>query len=329
MAVTGNATYTTANGAAYAIELVVKRDFKVLWDKAHPLTNKLQRGANFNREGMIKGLSAILPIQFDDLAVPVDGSAVNNLTALTPQANKGDTQANYAFTRYHGAFWLDPDELQLLVSGQRGDMLGARKKQIMQSYAKALSGDLQNTAAAARANVEGLRHLLSGSNTVGGIAQGGENTYWDAKVNTTGGTFAIAHVDDDMDAIDAEGRSKVDLILLSNNSTINMTAKMRENVAALQRIVSSADRANFGFSSFVYRDADCVQDPDLGAALSTTGGYQALSTDTFYWWGDPKKMKITEGRLLGTGAQEFYHEAWVCLANDDPACNAYRTAYTS
>lgn len=328
MAASGHATYTTANGAAFAVEKVVRREFKLLWDQAHPLTAKLQNGGNWNKGGKIEGLSLILPIQFDDMAVPVNGSAANNLTALTPQANQGDTQANYAFTRYHGAFWLDPDELQLLMNGSRGNMLGARKKQIMQSYRKALSGDLQGNAAAARANVQGLRHLISASNTVGGIAQGGDNGYWNGKV-TTGTTFAISHVDDDMDAIRREGRSKVDLLLFGSNSTVNMIGKVRDNVAALQRIVSPSSLAKFGFDAFIYRDAECVDDPDLGSALSTSGGFQALSTDTFYWMGDPNRMSVKERDLQGTGAQEFYHESWVCLGCDDIACNAMRTGYTA
>ena len=327
MAASGNATYTTANGAAYAIEKTIRRDFKLLWDQAHPLTAKLQNGGNWNKGGKIEGLSLILPIQFDDMAVPVDGSAANNLTPLTPQANQGDTQALYAFTRYHGGFWLSPDEIQLLMNGHRGNMLGARKKQITQSYQKAISGDLQGTAGAARANVQGLRHLLATANTVGGIVQSADNAYWQAKV-TTGTTFAIANIDDDMDAIRREGRSKVDLILMGSNSTVNMIGKVRDNVAALQRIVNPSTLAKFGFDAFVYRDAEVVDDPDFGSALSTTGGYQALSTDTFYWMGDPMRMSVKVRDLVGTGAVEYYHDSWVCLGNDDPACNAMRTGYT-
>lgn len=330
MAASGNATFTTANGASYAIEKVVKRDFKLLWDTAHPLIALIQNGGNFNKGGKVEGLSLILPIQFDDLATPVNGSAANNLTALTPAANQGDTQALYAFTRYHGAFWIDPDEMQLLMNGVRGNFLQARKKQITQSYKKALAGDLQAASAAARANVMGLRHTLSGSNTVGGITQGGDNTYWDAKLRTAGGTFAIAHVDDMMDSIHREGRSRVDLILMGSNSTVNMIGKMRDNVAPLQRIQNSNSKlVKFGFDSFIYRDAEVVDDVDLGAALSTTGGFQCISSDTFYWMGDPERMSVSTRPLTGTGAQEYYHEAWVALGCDDIACNGYANAYTA
>ena len=330
MAASGNATYTTANGAAFAIEHTVKRDFKVLWDRSHAIIAKLQNGGNWNKGGRIDGLSLILPVQFDDLATAVDGSAANNLTALTPAANQGDTQANYAYTRMHGAFWLDPDEIQLLMNGQRGDMLDARKKQIMTSYRKALAGDLQGTAVAARTAVEGLRHLLSQSNTVGGITQGGDNGYWNAQLRTAGGTFAIGHVDDMMDAIHREGRSRVDLILMGSNSTVNMIGKMRDNVAPIQRITSSqSNLVKFGFDSFIYRDADVVDDADLGAALSTTGGFQCLSTPSFYWMGDPKDMSVTVRDLQGTGAKEYYYQSWVCLGCDDVAVNGYSNGYSS
>ena len=330
MAASGNSTFTTANGAAYAIEKTIKRDFKLLWDTAHPLLALIQNGGNFNKGGKIEGLSLVLPVQFDNMTTPVDGSAASNLTPLTPGANQGDTQALFAFTRYHGAFWLDPDELQLLMNGARGNLLQARKKQVTQSYKKALSGDLQGTAAAARANVMGLRHTLSQSNTVGGITQGGDNGYWNAQLRTAGGVFAASHVDDMMDAIHREGRSKVDLINFGSNSTVNMIGKMRDNVAPLQRIQNSNSKlVKFGFDSFVYRDAECVDDPDLGSALSTTGAFQCLSTDSFYWMGDPDKMKVTQRGLEGTGAQEFYHESWVCLACDDIAVNGFASAYTS
>lgn len=328
MAATGNTTFTTANGAAYAIEKTVKRDFKLLWSTAHPLPAMLSDRAN--KGGTIKGLSFVLPVQFDDLATPVNGSAANNLTALTPAANQGDTQALFAFTRYHGAFWIDPDEMQLLLNGERGDFLGARKKQITMSYRKALADDLQAAAAAARANVMGLRHTLSQSNTVGGITQGGDNGYWNAVLRTAGGTFAIAHVDDMMDAIHREGRSRVDLILMGSNSTVNMIGKMRDNVAPLQRIQNSQSKlVKFGFDSFIYRDAEVVDDVNLGAALSTTGGFQCISTPAFYWMGDPNRMSVKVRDLQGTGAAEYYHEAWVCLGCDDIAVNGYATAYTA
>ena len=329
MGATGNATYTTANGAAYAIEKVIRTDFKSLWDHAHPLLAKLQTGANFNKGGQIKGLTLILPVQFDDMATPVDGSAANNFTALTPAANQGDTQASYIFTRYHGAFWIDPDEMKLLMNGERGNFLGARKKQIMQSYRKAASGDIAAAALSARANLLGLRYLLSTSNSPGGISQGGSNTYWDAVVSTTGGTFAISDVDNAMDTINRKGRSKVDLLLLSNNATVNIFGKVRDNVANLQRITNGDTTAKFGFSDFIYRDADCALDPDLGDALSTTGGFMALSTDSFYWMGDPMNMSVKVRDLQGTGAVEYYYEAWVCLANDDPGVNAFYSAYTA
>ena len=45
MGATGNSTFTTANGAAYAMEMVLKRDFKLLWDTFHPLTAKIKKGA--------------------------------------------------------------------------------------------------------------------------------------------------------------------------------------------------------------------------------------------------------------------------------------------
>lgn len=328
MAASGNATYTTANGAAYAIEATVKRDFKALWDQAHPLVALVQERMNSGPQ--VRGLSGILPVQFDDLATPVNGSAANNLTALTPAANQGDTQVTFAFTRYHGAFWIDPDEMKLLMSGQRGNFLQARKVQIAQSYKKALCGDLQGTAPAARANVNGLRHILSQSNTVGGIAQGGDNGYWNAQLRTAGGTFAIAHVDDMMDAISREGRGRVDLILVGSNATVNTIGKFRDNVAPLQRIMNTQSKlVKFGFDSFVYRDAEVVDDPDLGSAFSTTGGFQCLNSKSFYWSGDPKEMSVKVRDLVGTGAVEYYHEAWVWFGTDDVATNGMSTGYTS
>ena len=331
MGATGNSTYTTANGAAFAMEMVLKRDFKLLWTTFHPLIAKIKNGANFNKGGKVRNLTLILPVQFDDLAVPVNGvTDANSLTAITPTANQGDTQVEYIFSHYQGQYILTAAEMQLMMNGERGDLLGARKKQILQSARNAMSGDLAAASNAARANLMGLRYLLSTSNSPGGITQGGSNTYWDAKISTTGGTFTLTPVDDAFDSIRAEGRSLPDLLLLSYNATVNLFGKMRDNVSSMQRIVSSDDKARFGFGSFKYiNDMDCVQDPDLGSALSTTGGFMMLSSDTFYWVGDTDLVKVYPAeRLQGTSVMEFYHDMWCALGNDDVACNAYYNGYT-
>lgn len=328
MAASGNSTYTVANGAAFAVEKVLKRDFKLLWDTAHPLVQKLHARGRFNSGGRIEGLTFILPVQFDDLATPVNGSAAANLTPLSPAANQGDTQVSYAFSRYHGAFWLDPDELKLYMNGSRGNLMQARTSQIQQSFRKALAGDLAAASNAARANVLGLRFALSASNTVGGITQGGDNGYWNAKISTTGGTFTVAPVDEAFDLIMTEGRSKPDLLLLSHNSTVNLYGKMRDNIASMQRLVNEK-RPDVNYVSFDYLGMDCVLDPDLGSALSTTGGFMMLSTDTWYWMADANDIQVEPPeRLEGTGAKEYYYQIWCALGGDDMACNAYYNAFT-
>lgn len=332
MAASGHSTYTTANMAAYAADHVIKRDFKSLWETAHPLIGTIVSGKkNFNRAGEPKDLTALLPVQFDDLTTVVDGVAdASALTAISPVASQGDTQATYIYSRYHGAFWMEPHQIQLVINGARGDILQARIKQMMGSWKKAVSGDLQGASNAARANVIGLRYLLSTSNAPGGITQSSDNAYWQAKVNTDGGAFSLQPVNDDFDAIGVEGRSIPDCLLLSHNATVNMFGLMRDQVASLQRIVGSEKKVKFGFPSFIYLDMDCYPEPDLGAALSTTGGYQMLSSDSFYWMSTSDNVQRVgpPERLQGTGAFEYYYDMWCCLANDDPACNAYRTAFT-
>lgn len=332
MAASGHSTYTTANLAAYAADKVIKRDFKLLWDIAHPLIAMIvEKKKNFNRAGNPDGLTLLLPVQFDDLTTVVDGVAdASSLTAITPVASQGDTQATYIYSRYHGAFWMEPQQIQLVLNGERGDILQARIKQMMRSWKKAVSGDLQGASNAARANVLGLRYLLSTSNAPGGITQSSDNAYWQSKVDTGGGAFSLQPVNDDYDAIGVEGRSIPDILLLSHNSTVNMFGLMRDQVASLQRIVSAEKKVRFGFPSFIYLDMECFPEPDLGSALSTTGGYQMLSSDSFYWMSTSDNVERVgpPERLQGTGAFEYYYDMWCCLGCDDPAVNAYRTNFT-
>lgn len=320
------------NATAFAAEKVIKRDFKDVWTTAHALLDIIRANeVNFNKMGTIKDNKLILPLIYTGPSTAVDGVADSAaFTALTPYALAGFTQAEWEFSRYHGSWYLRPHERKLLMQGVRGNIIGGAVKQMMGSFKEAPADDVAGNTGGQRQNLQGLRHALSATNTVGGIDQSdGSNGFWHAKLDTTGGTFTVGRVDDAYDAISAEGRSAPDLLLLSYNSTVNLFGKMRDNVASMQRINAPASVAKFGFPNFEYMGIRCVQDTRLGSALSTTGGFMLLKTDTWYAGGDPDPVLLEDrSRLEGTGAYEYYYEQWLALGCDDIATNAYSNGFT-
>lgn len=320
------------NATAFAAEKSINKSFHLVWSTAHPLLNRLtQRADSFGNAGMVKENKLILGLNYLDLGTPANGkSDANSLTPITPYAQTGFTQAEFEFSRYEASFYIRPHEKKLLMDGQRGNLFEGYTKQLRESFGNAISGDLAGNANAARENVLGLRYALSTSNTVGGISQTND-PYWAAQVRTSIGTFSTSLIDDDYDAICALGRAKPDLLLLSRNATVNVFGRMRDQVASLQRITSEKKKPNFNFPSFMYMDMDCVLDNRLGSALSTTGGYMMLSTESWFWGGDNKPI-LAEGtsrRLEGTNAHEFYYDMWGVLATNDIAVNAYGNGITA
>lgn len=321
------------NATAFAADLVLKRDFLDVWTTAHPLVKVIKENkVNFNKGFTMKENKMILPIIYTGPSTAANGKTdANSLTPITPYALAGFTASEWEFTRYEGAWYLRPHERKLLVNGSRGNLIQGAVTQLMGSFKEAVSDDIAAATAAARDNLQGLRHALATTNTVGGIDQSdGSNGFWHAKLNTNGGVFDVRHVDDDYDNISTEGRSTPDLLLLSYNSTVNLFGKMRDSVASIQRVTAPAKTAKFGFPAFEYMDMMCVLDNRLGSALSTTGGYMLLSSDSWFWGGDMQPTRLADrDRLEGTGAYEFYYEWWSCLACRDIAVNAYRNAYTA
>lgn len=319
------------NATAFAADLVLEKQFTDVWTTAHPFIKVLSKGSNWNKGYTMKENKAILPIIYTGPSTAAAGCAdADSMTAITPYALAGFTASEWEFTRYHGAWFLRPHERKLLVGGSRGNILQGAVMQMVGSFKEAVSDHIAGNSAAARENLQGLRHALSTTNTVGGIDQSdGSNGFWHARVSTAGGTFTTSDVDSDYDAIATEGRGAPDLLLLSHNATVNLFGKMRDAVAPLQRIQGAPKVAKFGFPSFEYLDMMCVLDNRLGAALSTTGGYQMLSTDAWYWGGDLRPTLLEQrDRRQGTGTYEYYYEWWCFLGTNDVAKNAYRNAYT-
>ena len=320
------------NATAFAADHVLNHNFLDVWTTAHPLVKVIKENkVNFNKGVTRRENKAIIPIVYTGPSTAADGKTdANSLTAITPYALAGFTASEWEYTRYEGAWYLRPHERELLKNGSRGNLVQGAVLQLMGSFKEAVSGDLAGNSAAARENLQGLRQALSATNTVGGIDQSdGSNGFWHAKLNTNGGTFDVGKVDDDYDNIATEGRGAPDLLMLSHNATVNLFGKMRDNVAAMQRINAPAKVAKFGFPSFEYMDMMCVLDNRLGAALSTTGGFMMLTSNSWYWSGDDKPTLLEDKcRLEGTGAYEYYYEWWTMLGCSDMALNAYRNGFT-
>lgn len=320
------------NAAAFAAEKSLNQTFGLLWSTAHPLIARLSaRKDSFDNVGTIKDNKLLIGVNYLDMGTPAAGvSVANSLTAITPYAQTGFTQSETEYSRYHASFYMLPHEKKLLLNGERGNLFEGYANQLRESFKNKLSTDIAGTSNASASSLLGLRYALSTSNTVGGISQTND-PYWAAQVRTSIGTFNVSQIDDDYDGIIALGRSVPDLLLLSRNSTVNVYGRMRDQVNALQRVVEGEKKPNFGFASFIYMGMDCVLDNRLGSGLSTTGGYQMLSSDSWAWGGDkmPKLADDESHRLQGTNAHEFYYDMWCVLAAKDIACNAYGSGITA
>lgn len=309
----------------FEAERSITKKFNAIWSKAHPLLAALNGRRDRFRKFGGDGAKLILPINFSDQTTNVaEGRAdADAFTARTPESTVGFDQAVYEYSFYDDAFYVTFAEKRLIENG-RGNFMEGKVNQLMESFKNAVSGDLAGATNAQRANVLGLRYLMSTSNSPGAISQ---TTYpvWAANVTAWNAPFDWDPIDASLNAVKAKGRSEVDLILASYASTNDVYGKMKKSILPAMRVQSTEDTVKYGVDNFRYEGRTVLMDNHLGSAVA--GTIMLLSTDTFYWSGDatPKLVGQGDKRIEGTPSYEFFYGYWACLACDDPACNAYVT----
>lgn len=314
----GNANYDGL--VAFVAEKSFKKDFQSVWTSANPLlTMIVANKANFNTSRVVEGHRMVLPITYSDGANVANGVLdANELTPLTPQVTQGFTQAQYNYSHYTNAFYIRDSEKKLISgSGVRGNIMGGKTAQLMDSFKLAVQNDMVSANADTRDAVLGLRYVTSTSNSPGNVSQ---TTYpvWAASVVSNAGPFYMGLLDTEYDRINALGRGVCDFALLSHTATNNVYGKVRDQIPYQLTVSATGKLAKFGFPTFEYLEMTCIQENKLGAALA--GCAMVGRSSAWYANLDSDTPQLHHAKPLeGTDATEYLYNWWLAIGTDDPA----------
>lgn len=320
---TGNTSYIySLSGSTYAytgiaFEMMGLQEWTDAFFDDEPLLRLIREGgANWNKSGRVSGRSVLFPIMLADATTLVANGVTddNELGQPTAEVTAGFTQAEYEIAHYRMPIWWRASE-EKLVTGKEA-MAGAMRGKVMQvggSFKNAVNGDLMSANAGARDKVHGVRHVLSESNTVGGIAQG-TDTIWQAKVTTGAGTFTLDAVNDVYDEA-TRGKERPDILLAAYAASNNVFGKFRSAIQPAQQL-TKGNKADYGFTDLVYLDAIVVKD-DAG----TSGEVLGLNSKTWHWLGDTMPKLHSRGPWPGTDAEVIVYNMFCAVGCTNPRLN--------
>lgn len=314
---------TTRTAPAYSVfgtEVVAARQWENIWLRKSPLLAFIKAGGkNWNKGSDVRGTMMILPVNMADMTTVADGvTDANELTAITPVATDGFSQAAYQISHYRSATWIRASE-DRLIDNSRGNFRAGKTQQAMDSMANAIADDLGGTTADARANLVGIQQVIATGNTVGGLAQG-TYTDWAAQLATGLGAFTLDLVDARNDAIMARNGTP-DLGLFSYTSTNNVWGKLRGSIAPAQWLVNTEFEAKYGFKNIVYMGITCMMDNRISGTSATDGRFYILDSSTWFFRGDETPKLQPVQRLTGTDAQEYVWNQFCSVGCNNPAKN--------
>lgn len=323
---TGTYDGSTYAVTAYSIEKILKRDFEDTFFDAEPLLDMIKGGdTKFNKGGKVNGTKLILPVLVEGPTTAAAGvTDANSFSAATFEPNIGLTQAEYLFTHYRKVVsWANYEDV--LGKGEaalRGDVLQGILLQTVNSFRAVMSTDLMGTAIGSRTALQGVRQVLSESNTVGNISQ---STYanWQAKVTTGIGTFSADAVVDLYDEA-TRGKQSPDLLLAAYASSNNVFGKVRGLLSPAEMIVNNGGKeVRYGINEFYYLGMRCVKD-DAG----TSGEILLLHTPSWYYCGHTVPQLVDKNFIQGTDSQYMTYNMWATVGCDNPRLNARGTGIT-
>lgn len=324
MSFTGNSSYVGL--AATSIEQSVRDSWSMVWTAGHPLISAIfDQKMNFNKGFEIKGKSMLLAVMGDDQTNPVAGvaSGASELSAMTYNTGNGLSQFNYNFGHYRGNYTILESEKKL-NNNARGNLLEAKKMQVIGSYMNALSNHLSSATADASNNsrILGLYQPLSTSNTVGGISQTTDPQIA-AYVKTGAGAFTLQLVDDALDAIRANTNLhrnvKPDLALASYAAGNNVYGYWKSAIAPAQRLMNVEFQTKYGIENYVYQSVMVAQENRIANTLS--GSVALLSTATWFAYIQKEPTFAPLQRIPATDAYEQVITGWNALGTNDPGMN--------
>lgn len=318
---TGNTSYVASGYTGLAHELSMSRDFEdAFFDDETLLRIIRERGDTFNTGYTVEGIKVLFPVILGDATTLVaDGVAdASELTIPTGEQLANYTQAAYDIAHYRMPMWRTSSEMRLGKGSRtatRGDLEQASMLTMVGSFKNAVNGDLMSANICARTAVEGVRHVLSESNTVGGIAQATDTT-WAAKVTTGAGTFDLTLVNDITHEA-KRGRQQVDLLLASYSTTNNIYGKFISAIQPSEMLVNNnGKRAEYGVQDIVYMGA-VVEKDDAGTAGEVLGLY----TKSWYWVGDTAPRLDNESPWPGTDARVRVYNMYAAVGCNNPRLN--------
>lgn len=319
------------NFSVVALETALEREWIEQHTSIHPLLTAIFDGKkNFNKGITMLGASlrGRLPILYDKRShVNIDTIGLSS-SELTPtqwpnyQNPELPTHAEFDVAYLQDMFTMNIRE-RVISKGARGDLEDSRLKVVVNNFKEQCTNMLMSDRAPTEKNLMGIYHVLSTSNTVGGISQV-ERSWWQAKVKTSTGTLTSAHLNNDYDELCAIRNKKPDLLLLSQNTTMNVFAKVRDMVESSWRFTvtpgAPAGVGKYGFESFWWRGAECVMDPK-----SRSGCYEMLTSDTWYYRGSEKPTIEAPERVPGSMTHEYLVHMFGLLACSMPSQNLLRS----
>lgn len=312
---------TTRTAPAYSVfgtEIVARKEWQNIWLRKTPLLAMMKEsGLNWNKGTSVQGTMMLIPLNMADMTTAADGVADSGeLTAISPVATDGFSQAAYQISHYRGATWMRASELTLIDNG-RGNFKVGKMRQAMDSFANAIADDLSGSTADARANVVGIQQVIATGNTVGGLAQG-TYTDWASNLSTGVGAFTLDLIDAKYDAIVARG-GVPDLLLCSYTATNNVYGKVRSSIAPAQWLVNTDFKAKYGFTNITYLDMTVTMDNRITGTTATDGRMYLLDTRHWYFRGQETPKLQPVQRLTGTDADEYMWTQFLSIGCGDPA----------
>ena len=325
--------------AAFSFMKEVNREFTFIWTVITPFISMLQgKSKNFNNQRYKKpgGLYMGTPVGLSDLATPAyPETFANQGTPATFVKTNGATQATYFYATYKQFIWLTNQEQTELEdkSTSFADIATYKTEQLKEDFRLSVgtdaAGSQQDAGLAGSGRIMGELYPLSTTANPGQIPQS-TNAFWQAGVNSNGGSFNQQLISNEIDRIYLIGRGGgSDFIQLSNAGGNNVYGKLYQVCESAQVLTREEDTASFGFKSFEYRGHLCFMDGQLpsGTLVVGTSSSWMCNLDTMV----PRQMSATQNgdRVPGTLLLEF--PWWWKLATgiSDPILNSYISGITS
>ena len=318
-----------------AIQIKVDSGWQSQITTFHPiLASIFDMGHNWNKSliqmaGSTKVRGAIL---YDELAhltpetAGLAGSEMLPRDLMQYPDIEGYTHAEFEMAYLQTKFAMTPKE-QMIANGARGNLLDAKIQTITEAFKRILSQSLASDRAQSEKYVGGLDHVLSTSNTVGGISQA-SRAWWRANVRTGTNALTASHIDNDYDAITGIRGQEPDLLLATQNTTMNVYRRIADFIQTPLRLTVAPDAnkglARYGYKSFEWNGMSVVAD-----TKGTTGTYRMLTTNTWHVKGSKSPKALEPKRIQESESMGYLFSMWFCLACLEPRQNLRRAGITS